>query len=77
MTDPIDRAQELEEAHRAAALERHAQRPARASLRPVGACYYCGEAVLAGRLFCDTECGWAWEDEHRTREAQGFMRNKP
>ena len=51
VSDPLDRAAQLEEAERAtAALFR------KPVLKRTGRCYNCGEPVQPQALFCDADC---------------------
>lgn len=72
--DTIDRAQSAAETLLADALAAQSRRAARMQLTPCGACHYCGEDVPSGRLFCDSECGWAWEEEQAQRRRMGVTR---
>ena len=51
VSDPLDRAAQLEEAERAAAAL--FRKPV---LKRTGRCYNCGEPVPPEALFCDGEC---------------------
>lgn len=59
--DDLDRASELEQKQRDAALA--GVRARSATLPPTGACYNCGEPLAGSRVFCDAEC----RDDHETR----------
>ena len=71
MPDEIDRAQEREQEMREDAIAEQVRRAHRRFLTPAGACHYCGEPVRGASLFCDTECGWAWEEEQAARKRNG------
>lgn len=71
MPDDIDRAQEREASIREGHLADHAHRARGRELLPAGACHFCNEPVQPGRLFCDSECGWAWEELKAARKRNG------
>ncbi len=54
-----------------AALGEQAQRGSRRELEPRGTCHNCDATVSEGRLFCDAECGWAWEERKAARRRNG------
>lgn len=62
--DEFDRAQQLEEAEREAAI-----RAQQAKLRMVacGACHNCNEPLPPGMLFCDRDC----RDDYEKRQPRG------
>ena len=64
--DDTDRASEIEEAARAEALK-HAR--GRASMRPLGHCYFCGEAARG--IFCGVECRDSFQHEREARVRAG------
>lgn len=67
MSDIIDDANERAEQFLKAALSKR-----RAGwLKITGHCHYCSEGTPAGRLFCDTECRDAYDDEKRLNEIAG------
>ena len=53
-----DRATEIEEAARDAALKRAR---GRAAMRPLGCCYWCEKEARG--LFCDVDCRNMWQRE--------------
>mgnify|MGYP003526552248 FL=1 len=57
MSDIVDEAQEREEELRAKALA--VRRPT--GPVPCGFCYNCGEAVVLGHRWCDTDCAEDWK----------------
>lgn len=67
VSDPLDRATQLEEAERAtAALFR------KPVLRRTGRCYSCDERVAQeGALFCDSDCLKAYEAEQAAKLRNG------
>ena len=69
MTDVFDQATEREEKERELAIA--IQRRQTAVLPDIGRCYYCGEATVAGRRFCEAECRDGYEFEKRQRANQG------
>ena len=71
MADEADLAFESEQRHLAQALA--AQRRSGVRLQPVGSCHYCASSeVVAGRLFCDTDCAADWEYEDSLRRKLGL-----
>jgi hypothetical protein len=68
--DDIDRAQAREAQIRDDAIAEFRRR-AYTSLKPVGACHYCGETLQDGALFCDVHCRGDWEHEQRLRRIAG------
>lgn len=66
MSDEIDRAQEMEEAHRSQALKMR-----KPQLVPCGFCFNCGEAIKPGWLFCDKECRSDYEDRQAAKKRNG------
>ena len=63
--DDADRAAELEDIYREAAV---AAIRRRIEVMPsLGYCYYCGEALRAGKRFCDADCR---DDYDRHEELQ-------
>lgn len=72
MADDADRAESRIENAVADGLAEVRRRPP--ELIAVGFCHYCGEAVLPGRLFCDSsenDCAKDWEFERARRKANG------
>ena len=67
--DDADRASEREDIARAAALE--AVRRRFDSLPPLGCCYYCGEALRAGKRFCDSDCRDDYDRQEKMRSRTG------
>lgn len=66
--DDIDKAQELEQKHREAALSRA---KGKQRLKATGFCYYCNSDVLKGYTFCDAECRDDYEKEQRLLKLSG------
>lgn len=64
--DDADRASELEQRQRDAALA--GARARRAALPPTGACYNCSAPLAGGRVFCDGECRDDYEARRRAME---------
>ena len=60
MADLYDQASDREEQDRALALK--VRMP---TLKPCGACHYCGESVRGSLLFCNADC----RDDHEAAEA--------
>ena len=66
VSDPLDRACQLEEAERAsAALHR------KPTMLRTGRCYCCGEPVQPQALFCDADCREMYETEQAARQRNG------
>lgn len=61
MPDLFDDASNLEEFHRAKAIER--ARTAPAGPKATGRCLYCNKHVEAERRWCDKYCAEHWERE--------------
>ena len=59
MTDQIDTASELEQAHRDEAIRRAAIQ----DRNPRGTCYNCNALIPGPLLYCDQDCA----DDHRLR----------
>lgn len=68
----IDLAQEREQQHRDDAIA--AQKRRHRTLKPAGACHYCGELVGANDLFCNIDCRNDYDDEEETRRKQGLSK---
>lgn len=71
MADDCDRAEERQEEVLADALAEVRRKP---SLVACGRCYYCGEEVHTGKLFCDAtenECAKDYEYEQRLKKMAG------
>lgn len=67
--DEIERAQEREQADRAAAI---AAALARAPALPAcGECYNCQSAVPPGLRFCDADCRSDWDERKRAEVRRG------
>ena len=67
--DDADRASDREDIARAAAVE--AVR-ARIERRPsLGYCYYCGEALRAGKRFCDADCRDDYDRQEKFKARTG------
>ena len=70
--DDADRASDREDIARAAAVE--AVR-ARIERHPsLGYCYYCGEALRAGKRFCDSGCRDDYERQEELQRRLGRYR---
>ena len=67
--DDADRASEREDIARAAALE--AARRRVKAMPSLGYCYYCGEALRAGKRFCDADCRDDYERQENMRKRTG------
>jgi predicted nucleic acid-binding Zn ribbon protein len=67
MADEIDQAQEQIEQHLAFALKSRK----RETLRPIGSCRFCEDAIEAGLLFCSADCRDDWDRVKRARERSG------
>lgn len=48
-------------------LEKRAMLLRKPVLRAVGVCWYCGEPVNSGALFCDKDCAADWEEMDKAR----------
>lgn len=66
--DDLDRASELEQKQRDAALARARQG---VSLPYTGHCHYCGDITGGGRRFCDADCRDGYEAARRARRRNG------
>ena len=64
--DLADQAEAAEQRFRDAALA--ARKP---SLISCGTCYFCGEPLRVGMLFCDRECRDGFEAEMAARKRNG------
>lgn len=65
--DDIERAEAHEQMFRDIAIAQ-----VKPVLKPCNFCFYCGEKVASGRLFCDGgECAADWENEQRIRQIIG------
>lgn len=63
MTDQFDRAADLEERARAAAIaSRRKTAPA-----ATGHCLFCGDDAPAGHRWCSKDCRDDWEHQHKQR----------
>lgn len=67
--DDADRASDREDIARAAAVEAVRARIER--LPSLGYCYYCGEALRAGKRFCDSDCRDDYERQEKMRSRTG------
>lgn len=68
--DDADRAEDrIEQALDDALAE--VRRAQQHGIRAVGACYYCGETLVHGRLFCDADCRDGWEYEEKLKRMTG------
>jgi len=67
--DDADRASDREDIARAAAVEAVRARIER--LPSLGYCYYCGEALRAGKRFCDADCRDDYERQEKMRARTG------
>lgn len=66
MADIIDQANDHVEMEMAFLLRRR-----RATIHPVGFCYYCETRIRDGLLFCDTDCAVDYEKEQRIKSISG------
>lgn len=66
MADEIDKANEHIEMELALLVRRR-----RATIHPVGFCYYCETRLREGLLFCDTDCATDYEREQRIKRIAG------
>lgn len=57
MADPADIAAKLQQMHNDLAAAKRRPGP---DIRPNGHCHYCGEDILAPKLYCDSDCA----DDH-------------
>lgn len=69
-SDPIDRAQQMQEDMTEAAVKTIRDR-AKKSLLPSGFCYFCDEVVKHPLLFCDIGCRDDYEREQKMRRIGG------
>lgn len=70
--DDADRASDREDIARAAAVEAVRARIER--LPSLGYCYYCGEALRAGKRFCDSDCRDDYERQEELQRRLGRYR---
>jgi len=68
--DQIDRANELADREREAAIET-ARRSVAQTPAPTGRCFYCDEIVDDERRWCSVECARDWEREAEARKRNG------
>ncbi len=66
-----DDAERAEQIFRDAALVERARNAERNTLKPYGACYFCGESLRLGLLFCNTDCRDDWQREHDAHVRNG------
>jgi len=69
MADDVDRANDLEFFSVEMAVKK--LRTSQETSLPTGRCYYCGDTVTEGRLFCDADCRDAYEFEQRMKARNG------
>ena len=67
--DDADRAADREDIAREAAVA--AIRRRIEAMPSLGYCYYCGEALRAGKRFCDADCRDDYERPDKTRARPG------
>jgi hypothetical protein len=72
--DDADRAADREDIARDAAVAAIRQRIE--GMPSLGYCYYCGEALRAGKRFCDSDCrdDYDRQEQHRKRSGQSSRR---
>ena len=67
--DDADRAADREDIAREAAVA--AIRRRIESIPSLGYCYYCGEALRAGKRFCDADCRDDYERQEKMKARNG------
>jgi len=67
--DDADRAADREDIAREAAVA--AIRRRIEAMPSLGYCYYCGEALRAGKRFCDADCRGDYERQQKARARNG------
>lgn len=67
--DDADRAAEREDIDREAAVA--AIRRRIEAMPSLGYCYYCGEALRAGKRFCDSDCRDDYERQEKMKARTG------
>jgi hypothetical protein len=66
VSDPLDRATQLEEAERLSAAAYR-----KPTLKRIGKCYACGEVTPPQALFCDADCTEWYERDQAARARNG------
>ncbi|MDR3428990.1 hypothetical protein [Silvimonas sp.] len=68
MTDQFDRASDIEQAQRSAAIAAARKPVPRATPAPSGNCPWCDDPAPVGSTFCGAECAKDWQDNYAPRQ---------
>lgn len=69
--DIVDEAASLDSMFLDAAKQNQQRESAKSHLKPNGYCYFCGEELEQGKLFCDKDCRDMYEKEQKMKRIQG------